>query len=853
MKLKFFKYLSLIFLSLGHLIGYSQYNNVWAFGDAAGLDFSTTPPTAIQTSINTSEGSASICDINGDLLFYTDGTSVWDKTHNLMPNGSNLIGGNGNTTITGSTTQGTLIVPSPANNNQYYIFSLGCRECESDAGNLYYSVVDMKLNNGLGDVLPTRKRIFMDSLLSEHLTGVMKDYCNIWVLTISRFHNSLQAWLIDENGITNTPVTTPLIPGGGTYEGELGSIIASPDGTKLAISRGNLVLYEFNWSAGTVSNPLVLIENPASDRYYSCFSNDNSKLYSTGRDTLFQFDLSLNSAAQIINSIFPVATVGFASMKSGSDGKIYLPNVYSDSLHSISQPSLSGQSCQFIRNGIALLPNTRSLLGLPNATVFPLKPLNFQTTVTDTTICTADSFILSAKILNGSYYKWNDGQRGTYNKSNSSGTYWVRYSIPDLSNCSSIIVVDTYHVFQAPRWLKIFTEDTVICEGSSVTIDAVGSPDYSYSWHPSIGVNDTTILNPDITPDTTTLYTLTANYPGCPDTSLTILIEIQSVEVDLGIDKKVCYGEMVPLESVVSPYRSDYSYAWTPTDGLQHNQSANNAFIADSNVVYYLEVTTPMGCKGTDSIQIEVYPPDFASASSDTGFCPPSGGVPLWATGGDEIYQWFPDYGLDDANSATPWANPATPTLYKVIVTNDAGCIDSLKVFVDVYPNAVITMPDTIRIYPGEHYHLLPGTNCHYFNWFPTNGINSVTAADPVFYPEVRTRYFVTGRTEQGCVVKDSIDVLVEGSVIDMPNAFVPGKGVVPVLKPAKRGIAELIEFSIYNRWGNKVFETTDIEAGWDGMYNGQPQPVGVYVYQIEAITDSGQRFRENGDVTLIR
>src|SRR5690606_25012361 len=133
-------------------------------------------------------------------------------------------------------------------------------------------------------------------------------------------------------------------------------------------------------------------------------------------------------------------------------------------------------------------------------------------------------------------------------------------------------------------------------------------------------------------------------------------------------------------------------------------------------------------------------------------------------------------------------------------------------------------------IYPGEQYHLEPGTNCHYFNWFPTNGINALNVADPVFYPEVRTRYFVTARTEQGCILTDSIDVLVEGTVIDMPNAFVPGKCMVPGCNPAKRGIAELVELSVYNRWGNKVFSTMDIDEGWDGMYNGHPQPVGVYI-----------------------
>lgn len=414
-------------------------------------------------------------------------------------------------------------------------------------------------------------------------------------------------------------------------------------------------------------------------------------------------------------------------------------------------------------------------------------------------------------------------------------------------------IVDTSLLVNVPLELAIRNSDTAVCSGSSVPINAVGTPGYQYIWQPTIGVSDPTILNPEITPvDTLTYYTLTASHPDCPDSTVGIRIGMQyAPDVQLGEDKEVCHAEFVPLESVVSPYRSDYTYKWKPAAGLQFNGVAQNYFIADSNITYVLEVSTPIGCTGMDSIHVKVHPDSFAAAIPDTGYCPPQA-VPLWATGGTD-YRWEPAYGLNDVTIADPVANPQTPTTYTVMVTNDYGCIDSQQVFVDVYPNAVLSMPDTIRIYPGEQYHLEPGTNCHYFNWFPTNGINSTTVGDPIFSPEVRTRYFVTATTEQGCVVRDSIDVLVEETVIDMPNAFAPGKGAIPVFKPALRGLAELTGFSVYNRWGNKVFHTTNIKEGWDGTYNGQPQPVGVYIYQIEAVTNTGKHFRKTGNVTLIR
>jgi gliding motility-associated-like protein len=119
--------------------------------------------------------------------------------------------------------------------------------------------------------------------------------------------------------------------------------------------------------------------------------------------------------------------------------------------------------------------------------------------------------------------------------------------------------------------------------------------------------------------------------------------------------------------------------------------------------------------------------------------------------------------------------------------------------------------------------------------------------------PEVRTRYFVTATTEHGCTITDSVDILVKETLLDMPNAFMPGSSSNPVFKPSKRGIAKLNSFTIYNRWGNKVYSSTNIDAGWDGTYNDVAQPLGVYMYVIDAVSDSGRLLKMQGNVTLIR
>jgi gliding motility-associated-like protein len=90
-------------------------------------------------------------------------------------------------------------------------------------------------------------------------------------------------------------------------------------------------------------------------------------------------------------------------------------------------------------------------------------------------------------------------------------------------------------------------------------------------------------------------------------------------------------------------------------------------------------------------------------------------------------------------------------------------------------------------------------------------------------------------------------------SYIGMPNAFTPKGEKNKIFRPSHLGDMTLKYFGIYNRWGIKLFETTDVNMGWDGNYKGEPQPMGVYIYIIEAATAKGQKFHKQGTVTLIR
>jgi gliding motility-associated-like protein len=102
--------------------------------------------------------------------------------------------------------------------------------------------------------------------------------------------------------------------------------------------------------------------------------------------------------------------------------------------------------------------------------------------------------------------------------------------------------------------------------------------------------------------------------------------------------------------------------------------------------------------------------------------------------------------------------------------------------------------------------------------------------------------------------VTDSITLIVDQStLLAVPNAFTPGNGVNNEFKILKRGVASLHYFRVYNRWGQIVFETNNIDAGWNGDFNGAPQPFGVYIWMIEAVSNDGTIFTKQGNVTLLR
>ncbi|MBI4931936.1 MAG: T9SS type A sorting domain-containing protein [Bacteroidetes bacterium] len=342
----------------------------WYFGKSGGIDWiSGNPVLDYSSNGELCEGPSSISDLNGNLLFYTDGDTVWNRNHQIMPNGVGLLGCT-------SSMQASLIIPQPGNDSLYYIFTtdgIFGSPCGNGSLGMNYSIVNIKMGGGLGDVVI--KNILLFDTCSEKLTAVHHaNNCDVWVLGQNKYNSDYRIYLLTDTGISNAIVQQSSIINGGIAQDGSGQMRFSNDGKKLANNisiwgADTLEIWDFDNATGVFSNPFkISLENtPTSSNTWLglCFSPDNSKLYinNFSFDTLVeidQFDLSSGIPSQIISSRTTIAQVDstiFLNPQIGPDGKIYLTKynlrTYSvDSLSGIMNPNAAGLACNFQYNAL---------------------------------------------------------------------------------------------------------------------------------------------------------------------------------------------------------------------------------------------------------------------------------------------------------------------------------------------------------------------------------------------------------------------------------------------------------------------------------------------------------------------
>ncbi len=470
----------------------------------------------------------------------------------------------------------------------------------------------------------------------------------------------------------------------------------------------------------------------------------------------------------------------------------------------------------------------------------------------DVRVCNGDPVVLqSSYTYTAPTYLWSDFTSAATNTVTATGTYWLQVTVAGCAGADTVNVEILYDT------VRLYNNDTAICKGKSVQVLVTGNPLQTYMWTPTAGIPSPMSGSPLITPDTSATYVLTVFFPGCPNLYDSFRIDVQPVpRVYLGGNRTVCDHDTLHLTAYVDPqWYAHYTYSWSPSVSLDNSGTATVVFTAGDSTNIIVTVTTPAGCIGVDSAQLIVHPSDFVNYDTTMAVCP-GDSVQLFPVPYDGIatYKWHPGFYLSDSTASAPWVHPITSQFYWAVATNQFGCFDTVSAHITVRSGAVIYLEDSVTLYPGESFQLSPQTNCVSFLWTPAGGLTNPYLSNPVASPEISTKYVVSGYTEWGCMVTDSISIYIDAeSLLALPNAFSPGNGPNNLFKILKRGMADLNYFRIYNRWGNLVFETNNIDAGWDGTYNGKPQPLGVFVYEVEAVTSTGKIFHKAGNVTLLR
>ena len=461
MKKIYFTLLSLTFCTL--IFGQNE-AAYWYFGQNAGLRFDAESGTVTGITsgqLSTLEGCTSISDTDGNLLFYSDGSTVWNRNHQIMLNGTELKGDD-------SSTSSGLIVPKPQDPDFYYIFTVdephhnNSSNFPDDTWNdgvndgLMYSKVNILDDGGLGAIDPVEKNIplitydttiplHVDFKCSEKITAVKADDCtSFWIIT--HFTDTFYAFKIDENGVSETPVTSsvgPNIPIEGYRRNALGYLKASPDGQKLISANfgesnipagdagGGIYLFDFDNNTGIVSNAIELYSAQNNNSPYGVeFSAENRKAYATigigpsgnGSSQVLQWNLESADIPNSVQVIHSSITLSAGALQLGIDRRIYRaqmsfsnPTTSGRYLGVINNPEADGLDTNYDEQGVLVDVNgfnqNLSRIGLPPfiQSLFnsEIDIIRNDLSTTELRLCTGDSYTLQADDIIGADYIWS--------------------------------------------------------------------------------------------------------------------------------------------------------------------------------------------------------------------------------------------------------------------------------------------------------------------------------------------------------------------------------------------------------------------------------------------------------------
>jgi len=663
-----FKYISLFIGLLIPMAGLSQgeWNN-WYFGGQAGVTFNSLPPQPLlDGQMYANRACAVVSDSLGNLLFYTDGTSVWDRTHSIMPNGTGLFCDN--------SAQGVQVVKYIANDSLYYIFTKNCTGWPPPLANegLHYSVLNMKLNYGYGDIMTGQKNITLLGMSNWPL-----------LMTTTRHHNNQDAWLIIRNTIADNHYYAYLITSAGIQlppvisnspvgyidpATNIGYMRVSPDGTKLIFPDLSLLEYcLFNSTTGLIT-PLFHCQgdgNGPDDGWgYLEFSIDSKYLYRSGGDwynaKIYQYDATIEDSVLFKQSEIQIgqSTAG-VHLQMGPDWKIYGDQSMQNYLCVINNPTVPGIGCHFQTDAVSL---TR--------TCYHVLPQFLQRYYVyihhDDTLCAGRSIAFTSSIwptADSAHWDFGDPASGSSDFSiipnpfhiySNPGTYTVELFVKHIDHRTDT-TWQTITIMAGPQ--VNLGPDRTICLGDSVTFDAGACGGCTYQWK---NLNNGLIVATTQTYKTglAGTYTVGVSSPNIclgRDTVVLYTTPVPSV-MNSPLSKTICTQQSTDI--MLMPNVSGTIFHWTATltsgsitgysadSGTVINQVLVNSLATPGVVTYHI---TPIvgSCSGqTVDFSVTVNPLLPVSVSISASTNPVCSGTSVTFTanpiygGTSPSYQW---------------------------------------------------------------------------------------------------------------------------------------------------------------------------------------------------------------------
>ncbi len=455
-------------------------DNLWLIHKDISVDFSSGKGEykyLLHSLKSWSEGYVSVCDTAGNLMFYCDGETIWDRNHEVMPNGSGLSGNL-------SSMQGVLAIQSSHNPQKYFLFTLQDVTDDTAQGSLFFSVVDMSLNNGKGVIIT--KNVHLADNLTEKMIGIPHPCGGTWIIVHERNSNRfISFWFFDgkileiRNSNLGSVPEQFLFVGQLKYSPETG-ILASMT-ISASAKKGKLEFFKFDPSTGYLSEP-ILFEDELLDAHKGFLSGDfsasgkyfyTSRIFPNREESIREIlQLSMDnydkqmilSSMQIVGTLDKESYIGNGhTITRGPDQRIYICILSEyNSLHMIDKPDMGGKGCSFIPDGL-IFPTK---VGSRNC-VAPLireREYKLDYLPADTIVCPDDSIVLDLTSLGGTII-WEDSTTTSIRSIETPGVF--RATLVDSNNCA---LEDTIKVSLVDTVTFL---DTTICNGQSISINGV--------------------------------------------------------------------------------------------------------------------------------------------------------------------------------------------------------------------------------------------------------------------------------------------------------------------------------------------------------------------------------------------